>query len=296
MLSILIPTYNYNVVSLVKSIQQQCLKITNLLFEIVVYDDGSVLFHEQNSKINHLKNCSYTVLSSNIGRSAIRNLLAKNASYENLLFLDADVQIIFEDFISKYLEFITPDKSFEVVYGGIVYQQKKPDDEQLLRWTYGVEREALIAAKRSKKPYLSFLTLNFLIKKESFKKVQFNENIPNLRYEDLLFSFDLEKAQVSVQHIDNQVQHNGIETSVKFLQKTKDALIGLKHLLDNKYLNYNYSLLSKVYSFLYRYHLLFLITFPFSITQKKIVQNLLGTKPNLFLFDVYRLAYFSNLK
>ena len=89
MLSILIPTYNYNIFPLVTELVNQA-KVLKIEFEIITIDDGSNQFQIENHKINHLENCSYTVLSNNIGRSSIRNLLAKKAKFKWLLFLDAD--------------------------------------------------------------------------------------------------------------------------------------------------------------------------------------------------------------
>src|SRR5690554_7739581 len=82
MLSILIPTYNYNVFPLVQEVFRQCVK-ENIMFEIIVLDDSSQNFHEENNQINTLNNCFYTVLNQNIGRSAIRNLLSTKASFED---------------------------------------------------------------------------------------------------------------------------------------------------------------------------------------------------------------------
>lgn len=47
MLSILIPTYNYNVVPLVLELQKQCLEY-KIHFEIIVFDDGSNRYIEDN--------------------------------------------------------------------------------------------------------------------------------------------------------------------------------------------------------------------------------------------------------
>jgi len=146
MLSVLIPTYNYNVQPLVANIQQQC-KLANLAFEVLVLDDASKSFHQENEAINELEHCSYEILPQNIGRSAIRNLLAERACYDWLLFLDADVFPKSENFIETYLRAIQQDPK-EVIYGGIVYQADKPANDQLLRWTYGNEREALAVEKR----------------------------------------------------------------------------------------------------------------------------------------------------
>ena len=61
MLSILIPTYNYNVVPFVMELRKQCLEC-NIIFEILVFDDGSKLFLDENQKINSFENCRFEVL------------------------------------------------------------------------------------------------------------------------------------------------------------------------------------------------------------------------------------------
>ena len=76
-----------------------------------------------------------------MGRSAIRNLLATDAKFNWLLFLDADVFPKNRDFITTYLDAIKPES--EVIYGGILYTKEKPNQSHLLRWVYGHEREAL---------------------------------------------------------------------------------------------------------------------------------------------------------
>ena len=294
MLSILIPTYNYNVFPLVKEVSEQCI-VEKIAFEIIVLDDASQNFHTENNEINSLNNCSYSILNQNIGRSVIRNLLSTKASFDNLLFLDADVRIISNQFIKNYINFIRSNSNYGVVYGGIVYQESKPNDNQLLRWIYGNKREALSAEKRNENVYVSFLTLNFLIKKDIFNIVRFNEDIPNLRYEDLLFSFDLMKNKIPLQHINNQVVHNGIETSEVFMQKTNDSLRGLKFLLTKNYLPADYAKISAVFNLLNQTKLLFLIKFIYKMQKNSFEKNLLSSKPSLFIYDIYRLGYFSQL-
>src|SRR5690606_32512220 len=134
--------------------RSQCVK-ENIMFEIIVSDDSSQNFYEENNQINTLNNCFYTVLNQNIGSSAIRNLLSTKASFENLLFLDADVRLISNLFIKNYLNLIQNKKQYNVIYGGIVYQENKPDNNQLLRWIYGNKRDALPAEKRSENAYIS---------------------------------------------------------------------------------------------------------------------------------------------
>ena len=292
MLSILIPVYNYNVFPLVNELVKQCTFI-GIEFEIICLDDASQQFLIENNKINDFDNASYYVLKQNIGRSAIRNLLAKSAVYENLLFLDADTIPVSDRFISNYISQISNDE--KVVYGGILYEDTKPSKQQLLRWVYGKKREALSTFKRNKNPYLSFLTLNFLIKKSVFSKVIFNEKIPNLRHEDTLFSFELMQHQFEIIHIENPVYHLGIEDSKTFLRKSEEAVLGLKNLIDNKLISPEYVKLSHYFRIAKKYHLQSVIAFGFRILKPVFSKQLLSKKPSLLIFDLYRLGYYCTL-
>lgn len=293
MLSVLIPTYNYNVLQLVSELNKQCL-LAKINFEIIVLDDFSTLFQEENSRINAFDNCSYEILKKNIGRSAIRNLLAKTAKYDTLLFLDADTMPVRIDFLSQYVRLLN--EKTTIVYGGISYQESKPSNNELLRWTYGKKREALIFEKRNKNKYLSFLTLNFLVKKSVFEEVQFNETIPNLRHEDTLFSYNLQKKNIAITHIDNPVYHLGLETSAVFLKKSKESIVGLQYLIKNNLLPFNYLKISTYSSYLSRLKLSSIYNYILSIFAPSIEKNLKSYKPSLLLFDLYRLYLYSRTR
>lgn len=293
MLSILIPVYNYNVFRLVENVHNQALEC-NIVFEIICLDDGSTLFLAENENINQLKNSRFSILDKNIGRSAIRNLLARRATYQNLLFLDADTIPVQKDFLSTYIAQINNDE--KVVYGGILYENTQPSKNKLLRWFYGKKREALTTSERNKNPYISFLTLNFLIKKSIFKKVNFNENIPNLRHEDTLFSYQLMQSKMEVIHIENPVYHLGLEDSKTFLKKSEESVIGLKNLVDSNLMSSNYVKLSHYFLLLKKYGFQSLTAFCFKTLKPFFIKQLLSKKPSLFLFDLYRLGYYCTLK
>lgn len=293
MLSILIPVYNYNVLPLASELIKQC-NSYGITFEIIFLDDASQKFVIENERINLFENASYSILEKNIGRSAIRNLLAEKAVYENLLFLDADTFPAHADFLSVYISQIS--NTQKIVYGGILYESSKPAKKELLRWIYGKEREALSVSERIKNPHLSFLTLNFLIKKNIFSKVRFNENIPNLRHEDTLFSFELKQNQIEVLHIDNPVFHLGLEDSKTFLQKSEEAVLGLKNLIDSNLISPDYVKLAHYFQLIKKYHLVSLTAFGFKIFKPLFKKQLLSAKPSLFLFDIYRLGYYCIIK
>ena len=292
MLSVLIPTYNYAIFPLVSILFEQ-LEKAKIDFEIICLDDASSRFHNENQEINTLENCSYTILEKNIGRSSIRNLLAKKANFENLLFLDADVIPVNENFIATYLFHINSEE--KVVYGGVKYQTEKPEKSQLLRWFYGKSRESLNVQERNKDEYLSFLTMHFLTKKKLFEKVFFNESMAKWGHEDTLFSSDLKKKSIKILHIESPIVHLGLENSIAYLERSKQALRSLKYLIDNQLIDPEYSKLSKKEKELKNLGLKpFFLVF-YHLTKGIFLKNLKGKNPSLFIFDLYRLGYFCNL-
>ena len=102
MISILIPTYNYSAFSLVSELNKQALSI-EIPYEILVLDDCSTnkIIIEENRAINNLENCFYTESNINNGRTFSRGILAKEAKYNWLLFLDSDVKPKDGDFLKK---------------------------------------------------------------------------------------------------------------------------------------------------------------------------------------------------
>ena len=290
MLSILIPTFNYDITALVAEVHKQS-KSCNIPFEILVFDDAStdLEVRKNNASINVLKNTSYTILKSNIGRSAIRNKLAKSAQYSWLLFLDADVMPVNNHFVFNYINSLSDSKP--IIYGGISYKEERPNQSQLLRWVYGKKREALNSEIRKKDIYVSFLTLNFMIQKDTFEKASFNENIPNLRYEDTLFSYDLKRKKIPITHIENPVCHLGLESSEIFLSKSKESLDALNLFLSQKLINANYIRISRIKNRLQKFKLDLLLSTIYPLLKKRFEKNLLSNTPSLFIFDLYRLSY-----
>ena len=121
MLSILIPCYNYSVNKLVQNIHIQT-EIEKINYEIICAEDGSTKLFT-NSKIKKLKNVRYIINKENIGRSKIRNYLAKKAKYNWLLFIDCDSKIENKYFIKNYLNNTKFDEF--VIYGKTTYQKNE---------------------------------------------------------------------------------------------------------------------------------------------------------------------------
>lgn len=220
MLSVLIPTYNYNAFSLVKEMHQQLI-LEAIDFEIICLDDASYSpLNSKNEEINTMSFSSFKSLENNLGRSAIRNLLAHTAKYKWLLFLDADVIPVKPTFIKKYTANFKKENT--VFCGGILYQNKK-ENLEFLRYKYGKKHEEIPLKKRNENSEKYFFTSNFLIQKEVFNAVSFEEKLTQYGREDLLFSLELIQKGYQIKHLNNEVYHLGLDDNTLFVSKTKKA-------------------------------------------------------------------------
>ncbi len=293
MLSILIPTYNYNVYPLVKKLESQCLQ-TNIIFEIICVDDGSFsLLNEENQKINSHTNCLFIENKKNIGLSNNRNLLIDKAQYDYVLLIDADMLPEENSYISNYFERIL--KNQDVVFGGIKYFDNVPDNEYYLRWIYGQKHESKSVYNRNKEPYKSILNSNLLIKKSIVNDISFESSLKNYGYEDTLFAYNLKVKNISVKHINNPLIHNDKTTNKEYIEKTRLALNNLKLLFDNKLIEKKFVTIGFVYNLLLKFSIDKFFIILYSKIRFTLEKNLLSNRPSLTLFKIYKLAYFCYL-
>lgn len=293
MISVLIPIYNYIVIDLVKSIHYQ-LYNTSEHFEIILIDDYSQdKYRIQNRDCASLSFTTYIELDCNIGRAKIRNELAKKAQYPYLLFIDCDAKVDNQSYIQNYIDECK--KHEHIVCGGVKYEQQRPEKDKTLRWMYGHKRETKSAKQRNQYPNNSFTPFNFLILKDLFLKIQFDETITEYGHEDTLFGFQLQQQNITIKHIDNSLIHCGIETNKIFIEKTEKSTLSLAKIYkqNNKEIINNIKLL-RVYSFFKKIKLLWLINVFFSLS-KKTTYKLLLNHANLCLLDWYKLGYFTSL-
>ena len=290
MISILIPCYNYNAYDLVSRLEKECLTL-GIVFEIISIDDASFsTLNEVNQKINMLTNCKFFESKKNIGRVANRQLLSQKAQYKWLLYIDVDVKPLNDNFIKVYVNEIK--KGFEVVFGGFNYKNIETNN---LRYLFGKSREDVQSVIRNKNPYKYIISSNFLVKKVIFDKINKKININGYGM-DYFFGALLKENLVSINHIDNEVTHYGLDDNSKFLAKTKEALENLHYLNTNKLINKNDITILKYYRLFNFFGLKKIISKLINIFSKSIESNLKGSNPSLFVFDLYRLSYLCNLK
>ena len=290
MVSVLIPTFNYDITTLVDNLYQQ-LENSRLHYELIVCDDCSTnqSIVEINKRINSFPNCKFIQNSTNLGRTATRQKLAKTAHYDLLLFMDADVEVS-NDFIDK---FNVENQTADIIFGGTAYLGEKPLKREVLNWKYGRNREVKSIKDRQKTPYLSIISRGFIIKKEVFLKV--NSYLQNGYGFDVVFTTELKKINITVKHIDNPVIHIGLDDNKSFLKKTKKGLDTLYYFEKQKIIPKDYKSIQKAYQFLKTNHLNSIFINIINSFEKLILKNLDSNNPSLFLFDLYRLKYLAVL-
>lgn len=222
-LSILIPIYHWNPSDFVQELYRQA-KNLDINFEICVYDDCSQRVIELD--FLDLKEVRFKKLNKNIGRSAIRNLLAKDAIYDKLLFLDGDSFPKSNLFLSTYL--MTDLKSKTIKCGGTAYQDPDINETKSLRWYYGKMREELASNRKG------FASNNFLVYRSDFLEIKFSESIKGYGHEDTLFGIEWLKSKGEIEICDAKLFHLGLESDEVFMAKTKEGAINLKKLYDKE--------------------------------------------------------------
>lgn len=295
MLSVLIPSYNYNIFPLVKGVYKSAIK-AHIEFEIIALDDGSnSKLNKINEKINALECSKFIALKDNIGLSNGRNMLADLSKYEYVLFIDGDSIIIADDYISNYIKTLSATKGIDIVFGGRLHPKSINSNNKTLRWNYGKKVEDKAAKVRIKHPYKTLMFNNTLIKKSCFKKIKFEETLKQYGHEDTLFAYQASLQKLCVKHIDNAIEHGDIDTNDVFLKKTTAGLENLKLLLNNKLVDPNFVKLLKWYNRLRILKIDYLVSIFYRLFKSSMLKNLKSKKPSLTIFKLFKLGYLSNI-
>jgi len=294
-LSILIPTFEFDCSPLVRGLVEQGRQLRSrddaFDFEVVVGDDGSSADHRTRlAAALPADDVRLLLPPQNAGRAAIRNRLVGEAKGDYLLFIDDDAALCTADFVEVYWQHRA---DADVVCGSLRSPKKGSLDEsgRELRLLY--ERRAfsrLTPAVRNRRPYDAFTAFNALFARRVFNKVGFDERCRRYGHEDTLLGLELERNGFSVKHIENPLIHTGIDTNAEFLQKTETALQTLAEVGE--------PLQSRVATSR-TYRRLRLLAPLFRLTHKllraPLRRNLLGTHPTLTNFQLYKFLFFSEL-
>ncbi len=297
-ISLLIPVCDYDIVALVHSMKSCIGKVPEFI-EILIGDDGSSA--ESRSRYMSLNGEGVRVIVSekNIGRAAIRNRLALEATGDYLLFIDADVMIpgTAEAYIRGWVPYLG---SARVISGGVLYHESPPGDpDKILRWKYGRQREQRKASEKNKNPYAAFSSYNVLIDRTIFSKLRFNEELKQYGYEDTLLSYQLEEAGIGILHIDNGLYHEGVESNRDYINKVKLGIENLSMLYDSVTDKKTFSscvVLIRIYNVFHFFRLVRLLAWLYIRFRERMEIKIDSSNPSLLLFALYRLSMFCTFR
>lgn len=286
MLSILIPVFNFDVRAFISELSSQAADL-DVPCEILCMDDCShANMAKLNEEIKAMPLVRYEMSDHNLGRSAVRNAMVRMAKYDHLLILDCDGRVVRDDYLKKY----TALQNYDVVYGGRVYAETRPDDPELhFHWYCGAAKEEVELEDRLKDAYKAFMTNNFLIKRNVYEAVKMDESVLGYGHEDTLFAIQLKQMGFKIDHIDNPLEHLGLETTDVFLNKSKNAVKNLAQLMRSGKVDQSVKLVGFYYK-LRKLGLIAPISYFVFRFEKSIFKNLKGAAPNLALFDLWKLA------
>ena len=137
------------------------------------------------------------------------------------------------------------------------------------------------------------MTNNFLIPKAIFRQYPLDESIKGYGHEDTLLGIELKNNQVPIKHIDNPLCHIGLETAEEFLEKSISGIKNLSKLIQQGKIDYDVKLYS-YFRLLKKSGLRTFFNLCLRLYIKGIEKQLKGDKPNLKLFDLWKLYQLSN--
>lgn len=223
-MSILIPVFNWDLALLLPSLTAEIDQSQlGAKVEVIVMDDhssdGPLRFRNETLLAGLAKPyLKHSVQERNVGRSAIRNLLAAEASGEYLLFLDCDVLPDAPDFIRSYLS-LSDSGELDVVSGGISYRTRVLKGREFDYHAYlGGRKEVKPAAVRNREPWRHILTSNIMVRKSVFQTTPFDERFTGYGYEDVEWGARLAE-RFKILHVDNTASHLGLVTKARTYEK-----------------------------------------------------------------------------
>lgn len=298
MLSILIPTYNFDCLPLIRELHEQCEALraedTAFDYEIVVADDCStqrdVVGRLQEATLQMGERVKLLALTCNVGRAAVRNVLLREACGTWVVLIDGDARVVRNDFVKRYWEVR---EEVEVALGGIVHPRVAERGRELrIAYERNFERE-LSVEWRQQHPYARFSVFNLMARREVIARFCFDTRCEEYGYEDFFLGVALEEAGVKVTHMVNPLLHTGIDTSEAFLKKAETAVRTLSRLPRDLRCKTGLEVHA---SRLRRLRLDGVFVGAFSCVASAVRRQLLGSNPSVSLLQLYKLYLYLKIQ
>lgn len=291
-LSIAIPTRNDDCSLLVSKLLEQARRETSLDFEILIADDASddAEVASQLDILGQQKGCRLIRMKENVGRAAVRNMLAREAKYDRVLFIDAGVDITNPNFIHTY---ILHAEDADIICGGWKTEVDSQTAISNLRAKYELSCEQNHTPKqRNRHPYRSFRTVNFLAHKDILLKNPLPADMTGYGYEDVVFGKQTERAGCTILHIDNPVVYKSYEDNTAFVCKIMQSVNTLYIYRERIG---HYSKLHAIAERVRKLRLASLIVLIYRLRSESWKRQLCGNRPSMRILSLLKLGYYLSL-
>ncbi|WP_300526853.1 glycosyltransferase family 2 protein [Maricaulis sp.] len=230
-LSILIPFYKDDPTPLMTTLNT--LIGARCEFEILLLDDGCPDM-ELNAAVARTLRAMVTPArlisaADNIGRSEGRNLLAREARGDWLLYLDADMQPCDDAFLTAYLERIE-DGGFDAAFGGYVLPEAAEKQFEL-HAALARSSDHSDAGQRNEIGATAFCSSNLLVRREVMQTVPFDSGFTGWGWEDVDWAVRA-GALFRLIHLDNAARHDGLQPVDTLLAKYREGAVNYARLLE----------------------------------------------------------------
>ena len=218
-LSILAPYFKDDPSDLITALDVQAQSLSGI--EIIIYDDGTsdaALTSKLDNIIPELTTPTQAIIAAgNTGRSSARNRLQDAARADWILFLDADMRPVREDFLKNYLQLITYDKA-DVIFGGFTVEDKTADKDRELHRALSHISDCLPLAERQAKGPQFVASSNLCMRKSVLETESFDDKFTGWGWEDSEWAARIAK-RFTLLHAHNPALHLGLETTDTLLKR-----------------------------------------------------------------------------
>ena len=222
-LAVLIPFYKDDPTALLHALLCQTAETDAV--EILIYDDGSD-DPDLNAKVCSVVKSAHSrveflIADKNLGRSAARNALQKNATADWVLFLDADMRPVSETFLKDYTQLITAGVG-DVIFGGFTVPMKaETPDQELHRALSEVSDCLTLAARQAAGPQF-VASSNLCVRKDVLLKEGFDNEFKGWGWEDSEWAARVAKKFTLI-HADIPALHLGLESTETLLRRFQNS-------------------------------------------------------------------------
>lgn len=235
-LSILIPTFDHDVVPLCRELLADMALVAFGQVELLVLIDGNQLLANQQALLPVADQlgqpAALAMAAVNLGRGQARNCLARLARGQFLQFLDADSLPDAPGFVQRILVTLQAE-AFDpalVLCGGRTgrRQPPAPADAKLFE-LQSRKREWIAAALRNIDPAGNFLSANFAVARNLFHAHPFDPTFHGWGWEDTEWAARI-SAHARVVHIENTVSHMEFHRDATWVSRLERSAVNYARL------------------------------------------------------------------